>query len=334
MNPVWSLIARTEGIRHTGRREESLSKASLLCRVAAATLLLAIGACTATPPRPAPPVQTMPPTKPPPDVTKVPDAVPQVEPRSRSGNPPFYEVDGRRYFILGTSAGYLERGVASWYGKDFHGGRTATGDTYDMYAMTAAHKTLPLPCYVQVTNLSNGRSVVVRVNDRGPFVANRLSGVRLMTLIEMLDVIEDKAGFERLLQTLDVPAYSISNPTCVDRVTRRRPMAADELRFAKKQTSRPVKVPLPGPYLLTRAMWVKEVSRSVYPTKEDLGEDVVAKTVCRHAVKANDALAQPELESLLSDLRGCAMPYTCPHGRPTLIELNFRELEKKFGRVT
>ncbi|HZF24632.1 MAG TPA: septal ring lytic transglycosylase RlpA family protein [Steroidobacteraceae bacterium] len=136
-------------------------------------VLLLVAACKSTPPRPAPP-PTLPPPPPPADVTKIPDAVPRVEPRSRSGNPPFYEVDGRRYFVLGSSDGYLERGVASWYGPDFHGGRTATGETYDMYAMTAAHKTLPLPCFVQVTNLRNGQSVVVRVNDRGPFVANRL----------------------------------------------------------------------------------------------------------------------------------------------------------------
>ena len=141
-------------------------------RAALVIALLLLAACKATPPRPAPPPQPVPP--PPADVTRIPDAVPRVEPRSRNGNPPFYEVDGRRYFVLGSNAGYLERGVASWYGPTFHGGRTATGDTYDMYAMTAAHKTLPLPCYVQVTNLSNARSVVVRVNDRGPFVANRL----------------------------------------------------------------------------------------------------------------------------------------------------------------
>lgn len=100
--------------------------------------------------------------------------MPRAEPRSSRGNPPFYEVNGRRYFVLSSSAGYVERGVASWYGSKFHGGRTANGDTYDMHAMTAAHTTLPLPCHVQVTNLSNGRSVIVRVNDRGPFVANRL----------------------------------------------------------------------------------------------------------------------------------------------------------------
>jgi len=106
--------------------------------------------------------------------TEVPDAVPRVEPRSASGNPPFYDEFGQRYFVLASADGYRERGVASWYGPGFHAGRTASGETYDMYSMTAAHKTLPLPCFAQVTNLSNGRSVIVRVNDRGPFVANRL----------------------------------------------------------------------------------------------------------------------------------------------------------------
>lgn len=108
------------------------------------------------------------------------------------------------------------------------------------------------------------------------FVAEKLAGVQLMTLAEMLEVVEDKAGFERILQTLDVPAYSISNPTCVGRLERRRPLAVDELKFIKRHTGKPVKVPLPGPYLLTRAMFVKEVTRAVYPSREELGREVVA----------------------------------------------------------
>jgi 5-methyltetrahydropteroyltriglutamate--homocysteine methyltransferase len=108
------------------------------------------------------------------------------------------------------------------------------------------------------------------------FVADKLDGVRLMTLAEMLDVVEDKAGFERLLQTLDVPAYSISTPACVGRIARRTPLALDDLHFVRRHTDRPVKVTLPGPYLLTRAMFVAEVTRAVYPTKEALAEDVVA----------------------------------------------------------
>ena len=111
---------------------------------------------------------------PPPDAAQVPDAVPRSEPRSVNGNPAFYEVAGRRYVVLASAAGYLERGVASWYGPDFHGKRTSSGEDYDMYAMTAAHKTLPVPCYARVTNLANGRSVIVRINDRGPFVGNRI----------------------------------------------------------------------------------------------------------------------------------------------------------------
>jgi rare lipoprotein A len=110
----------------------------------------------------------------PPAAASVPDAIPRLEPRARYGNPPFYDVFGKRYYVLSSSVGYWERGVASWYGPGFHKERTSTGEPYDMYGMTAAHKTLPLPVYVRVTNLQNGRSIVVRVNDRGPFVGNRI----------------------------------------------------------------------------------------------------------------------------------------------------------------
>lgn len=108
------------------------------------------------------------------DVSQVPDAVPRDEPRSRFGNPASYTVNGQTYKVLPECAGYHERGIASWYGMKFHGGRTSDGDTYDMYAMTAANKVVPLPCYVRVTNLKNNRSVIVKVNDRGPFVDNRI----------------------------------------------------------------------------------------------------------------------------------------------------------------
>lgn len=108
------------------------------------------------------------------DVSRVPDAVPRSEPPSRSGNPKSYVVWGKRYTTISSSAGFRERGIASWYGKKFHGRRTSSGETYDMYAMTAAHKNLPLPTYVKVRNLENGRSVVVRVNDRGPFHQGRV----------------------------------------------------------------------------------------------------------------------------------------------------------------
>jgi rare lipoprotein A len=95
-------------------------------------------------------------------------------PPSARGNPSYYDVLGRRYYVLPSSAGYRERGIASWYGKDFNGLSTSGGETYDMYAMTAAHKTLPIPTWVEVTNLANHRRVIVKINDRGPFVDNRL----------------------------------------------------------------------------------------------------------------------------------------------------------------
>ncbi len=110
----------------------------------------------------------------PPDVANIPDAVPQSEPKSSSGNPDSYEVYGDHYVILKDARGYKERGYASWYGKKFHGKRTSSGEPYDMFKMTAAHKTLPIPCYARVTNLDNGKSVVVRINDRGPFHEGRI----------------------------------------------------------------------------------------------------------------------------------------------------------------
>lgn len=108
------------------------------------------------------------------DVSNVRDAIPKNEPRSKYGNPKTYKVLGKWYSVKETSAGYREEGISSWYGKKFHGHRTSSGETYDMYAMTAAHKTLPLPTYVRVTHLKNGRSVIVKVNDRGPFHQGRI----------------------------------------------------------------------------------------------------------------------------------------------------------------
>jgi len=104
----------------------------------------------------------------------VPDAIPKVELKSLSGNSRSYEVDGKTYKVLSSARGFRQRGVASWYGEKFHGYKTASGEIYNMYKMTAAHKTLPLPSYVRVTNLDNHRSVIVRVNDRGPFHKGRI----------------------------------------------------------------------------------------------------------------------------------------------------------------
>jgi rare lipoprotein A len=152
---------------------------------------LVVAACGTTPTPPPPgaaPVPTAPPAAPPSakyykddgpgqdipaDIDTIPDAVPRIEPLNRFANRP-YTVFGREYVPATSLRPYRERGIASWYGRKFHGERTSSGETYDMYAMTAAHPTLPLPSYARVTNVATGKSVVVRVNDRGPFLHDRV----------------------------------------------------------------------------------------------------------------------------------------------------------------
>ncbi len=133
------------------------------------------------------------------------DAVPRPEPRSKYGNGPVYEVLGKRYVVMPSSSGYQERGVASWYGKKFHGNLTSNREPYDMYAMTAAHKTLPLPTYVRVRNLRNNKSVVVRVNDRGPFVHNRIIDLSYAAALK-LDMVRDGTSL------VEVTAISFDEP--------------------------------------------------------------------------------------------------------------------------
>jgi rare lipoprotein A len=187
-------------------------------RGAPPVMLLLLAGCAHAPPRPSPapaPAPAAPTTVLPrnaPDVYQVPDAVPRDEPRSAFGNPPFYYVAGHRYVVLPSATGYVERGVASWYGTEFHGLRTSTGEPYDMFAMTAAHKTLPLPCYARVTNLSNGRSVVVRINDRGPFVSNRIIDVSYSAAAR-LDMIRNGTAFVQVeVLTPAAPTLNASMP--------------------------------------------------------------------------------------------------------------------------
>lgn len=187
-------------------------------RRAIPAVLLLLAACAHAPRRPSPgpaPAPVPPPTVLPqnaPDVGQIPDAVPRDEPRSAYGNPPFYIVGGHRYVVLHSAAGYVERGVASWYGTEFHGLRTSTGEPYDMFAMTAAHKTLPLPCYARVTNLANGRHVVVRINDRGPFVANRIIDLSY-SAASRLDMIRNGTAFVQVeVLTPAAPSLIASMP--------------------------------------------------------------------------------------------------------------------------
>ena len=180
-------------------------------------IAVALAACSSTPRQPAvpasipspPPLPAAPPSAP----EGVPDAIPRIEPRARNGNPPFYDVFGKRYYVLSSSVGYWERGVASWYGPGFHKVRTSIGEPYDMYGMTAAHRTLPLPAYVRVTNLQNGRSVVVRVNDRGPFVGNRIIDLSY-TAAAKLDMLRNGTAMVEI-RTIDPTAPPPAAPLTI-----------------------------------------------------------------------------------------------------------------------
>ncbi len=141
------------------------------------------------------------------------DPVPRPEPRSRYGNGPVYEVFGKSYRVMDSSSGYKERGVASWYGKKFHGRLTSNREPYDMYSMTAAHKTLPLPTYVRVRNLRNNKSIIVRVNDRGPFVHNRIIDLSYAAAMK-LDMVQHGTSL------VEVTAISFDDPPSGERPVR------------------------------------------------------------------------------------------------------------------
>ena len=193
-----------------------LGTAARTAAVAAAAVVLA--ACTGTGPRQDGPPQDGPPPAARADI-RVPPTIPAPEPKSRYGNPVSYEVFGKRYHVLPTAEGYRERGVASWYGTKFHGRRTSSGEPYDMHAFTAAHKSLPLPTWVEVTNLRNRRSILVRVNDRGPFVANRIIDLSYAAAQE-LDIVRDGTGL------VEVRAITFDGAATGDIMTAAGPAAA------------------------------------------------------------------------------------------------------------
>jgi len=138
----------------------------------------------------------------PPDLASLPDAEPRVEPIRPGGANKPYTVLGRDYVPITRDSVFSERGLASWYGKKFHGRRTANGETYDMYAMTAAHPTLPLPSYARIRNPANGREVVVRINDRGPFHAGRIVDLSYAAALR-LDLLRSVAPVELERLTFD-----------------------------------------------------------------------------------------------------------------------------------
>ncbi|MFT7454574.1 MAG: rare lipoprotein A [Saprospiraceae bacterium] len=195
------------------------------------------------------------------DMSNAPDAVPKVEPHSRGGNKSRYEVWGKSYSVMASSIGFKQRGLASWYGQKFHGHLTSNGETYDMYAMTAAHKSLPLPTYARITNLANNRTVIVRVNDRGPFHGDRVidlsyaaaskldyrkTGVAEV-LVEAIDArqwspaLEQSIRKQRKTSRFKSPANTIATKSDSNSVTSK--IVSSSVK-AVTQSKAPMKVPL------------------------------------------------------------------------------------------
>ena len=158
-------------------------------------LLAACGTPRTLPPGPAPIERDGPETVLPPDLLLTPDPIPRIESIRPGGPNKPYEVEGQRFEPIAHDRPFQERGLASWYGRKFHGRPTANGETYNMYAMSAAHKTLPLPSYVRVRNPANGREVIVRVNDRGPFARGRVIDLSYTAALK-LDLLRGVAPVE------------------------------------------------------------------------------------------------------------------------------------------
>ena len=156
------------------RRAAPAAAAAALAVLAVLAVLVLLGGCASRGPSKLPATSDGPEARPPSGLEQVPDAVPRVEPLRVGGPNKPYEVLGRRYMPMTSDQPLQESGLASWYGRKFHGQPTASGETYDMYAMSAAHKTMPIPSYARVRNPANGREVIVRINDRGPFAAGRV----------------------------------------------------------------------------------------------------------------------------------------------------------------
>lgn len=175
------------------------------------------------------------------DLSQVKEPVPKVEPRARYGNHSPYFVFGKRYEVLPDHRGYVARGTASWYGTKFHGRLTSNREPYDMYAYTAAHKTLPLPAYARVTNLENGRSAVVRINDRGPFVGDRLIDLSYAAAVKLGVHIKGTAPVE--VRVID-PEVASSSQDVVHNEVQITPLVAPVLPVPHTITSPAVSVDL------------------------------------------------------------------------------------------
>ena len=208
-----------------------------------------------------------------PDRFPPPDPIPRKLPISRYGNPTSYEVFGQTYHLLSTNVGYTERGVASWYGKKFHGRRASSGEPYNMYAMTAAHKTLPIPVYAKVTNLENGRSVIVKINDRGPFVKNRLIDLSYAAATKLGVVKKGTAPVEVTTIIPGVSAIAHKTPA-LPKKSKPQPKPAESIKIKTVATKPKLAIVSDAKPILstttsatTTATTTKAISTTVSPNK-------------------------------------------------------------------
>lgn len=169
------------------------------------------------------------------DWSQVKDVIPRYEPKSRYGNPDSYEQFGKKYVVLASARNYKVRGVASWYGTKFHGRRTSSGETYDMMKMTAAHKTLPLPSFAKVTNLENGKSITVKINDRGPFAKGRIIDLSYAAAhrLEMTEKGTARVEVETITPKTSKPVARLSPVAASSPVTSLKQAAAQPRRYVQ-----------------------------------------------------------------------------------------------------
>jgi rare lipoprotein A len=191
------------------------------------------------------------------DPNAIADAVPRRDVVTKAGNKSPYTVLGETYNVMPSGRGFRQRGMASWYGTKFHGKKTSNGEDYDVYSMTAAHKTLPIPCYVRVTNLENGRKAVVRVNDRGPFLHNRI--------IDLSYAAATKLGYaNKGTALLEIEYIDTGNPvTAFAAAPRPAPYAGPV---------KPVSQPAPQPVSTTAQRYLQAGAFGNYDSARQLAE--------------------------------------------------------------
>ncbi|MAM87270.1 MAG: septal ring lytic transglycosylase RlpA family lipoprotein [unclassified Hahellaceae] len=240
------------------------------------------------------------------DPSNVPPVVPTAEPKSRGGNKSPYTVWGKQYTVLDSAKGYNQTGLASWYGAKFHGHATSNGEIYNMYAFSAAHKNLPLPTFARVTNLKNGRSIVVRVNDRGPFHEDRLIDLSYAAALS-LDVV--KTGTAPVRVEALLPQDEVS--------------PLDSLQQATKPAT-----PVPGS-ALPKAAVAQSVQPAVAPTRpavrSTVGEGSMFLQIGAFSTRERAQQVKDELQGMLKGL-------VTPQGPDVFIE-EIASAERMLHRV-